>query len=868
MQRLSHKPFTVSWRFLRSAIPVLIVVFLLTGTAQGVVAPTHTDAAGNQIRQQRDLLGQLLRQEDPDGGIETLRWNALGLPTQHINRAGDVERWEYTLRGQVIAHTDFEGRKTRSTYNARQQLSRLERGEAVYRFHWDATGHLLAEQQPDGVEQHYRYGVSGDLIERTDKGKQGSGTKRPERQTRYAYDRNGQLTERHTQTQSTRYTWDNMGRLTAIQKTDRTPTPTEKAVPPTEITFTYDPLGRILSEAGQHGQIKRNWDALAHPESLTLPQGQTLAWQRYGSGHVHGMLFNQEELTGFERDALHREIKRSQGKLQSTKAYDLLGRTRWQKSQYPQSGQFAGKHRATPTADQTHPNNPDPAVLIERSYTYRKAGEVERIDDKHRGQIRLSYDRDGRLLERYRDGAALGYQSERFGWDETDNHYPITGGTTPHPGASAAQALAQERAPTEGNRLLGYLFQKAGIERPEQLDYDPYGRLIARRDEQGKLLQLLHWDEEDQLAAIEDEQGTTLFAYDPLGRRSDKWHQPNDPQKQSSFQQKAREAEKGRSLKHWAEANIIVDGEFRQKAAQTPGTRHTRFIWEGMRLLQEIGQTPDPEGRARPNTHRHANPNTNQRVRTWVYEPDGTGYVPLAAIDQNLNKAGKAGKATIHYIHTDHLGTPQELTDAEGKIEWSADYSAWGERRHSLVLDKDEEAEQRTDCALRFQGQYFDAETGLHYNTFRYYDPGCGRFISPDPINLLGGLNLYQYAPNAANWIDPWGLSCGPTKFHKRTTKEIARLRHNFEKSGGARARFLKGLARKPNAEKMWGAKAVQQMKKGKLPDGMVVHHKKPIFRGGNNRKSNLELMDKADHAARSKDLHWYQEGENPYGLN
>jgi RHS repeat-associated protein len=53
-------------------------------------------------------------------------------------------------------------------------------------------------------------------------------------------------------------------------------------------------------------------------------------------------------------------------------------------------------------------------------------------------------------------------------------------------------------------------------------------------------------------------------------------------------------------------------------------------------------------------------------------------------------------------------------------------------------------------CAL-------DAETGLHYNTLRCYDPGCGRFISPDPINIQGGLNLYQYAPNAANWIDPWG---------------------------------------------------------------------------------------------------------------
>jgi RHS repeat-associated protein len=61
---------------------------------------------------------------------------------------------------------------------------------------------------------------------------------------------------------------------------------------------------------------------------------------------------------------------------------------------------------------------------------------------------------------------------------------------------------------------------------------------------------------------------------------------------------------------------------------------------------------------------------------------------------------------------------------------------------------------------LRFQGQYLDRETGLHYNTFRFYDPDVGRFINQDPIGLNGGLNLYTYAPNPIDWIDPWGLSC------------------------------------------------------------------------------------------------------------
>ncbi len=60
---------------------------------------------------------------------------------------------------------------------------------------------------------------------------------------------------------------------------------------------------------------------------------------------------------------------------------------------------------------------------------------------------------------------------------------------------------------------------------------------------------------------------------------------------------------------------------------------------------------------------------------------------------------------------------------------------------------------------IRFQGQYFDEETGLHYNRFRYYDPGVGEFITQDPIRLLGGYNNYQYVKSPLEWIDPYGLA-------------------------------------------------------------------------------------------------------------
>ncbi|SFO31626.1 RHS repeat-associated core domain-containing protein [Pseudomonas syringae] len=89
------------------------------------------------------------------------------------------------------------------------------------------------------------------------------------------------------------------------------------------------------------------------------------------------------------------------------------------------------------------------------------------------------------------------------------------------------------------------------------------------------------------------------------------------------------------------------------------------------------------------------------------------------------------------------------MTDAEGQIVWQAKYRAWG-AVEKLVVN---EVEQN----LRFQGQYFDAETGLHYNTFRYYDPEIGRFITQDPIGLSGGTNLYLHTFSPNNWIDPLG---------------------------------------------------------------------------------------------------------------
>ena len=123
---------------------------------------------------------------------------------------------------------------------------------------------------------------------------------------------------------------------------------------------------------------------------------------------------------------------------------------------------------------------------------------------------------------------------------------------------------------------------------------------------------------------------------------------------------------------------------------------------------------------------------------------------PLAMID---------GSGAVYYFHCDHLGTPQRLTDASGGVVWSGDYLPFGE------VDVTVEGVVNN---LRFAGQYFDQETGLHYNYHRYYDPGLGRYLRADPwkgdIKKPDTLHPYFYvSSNPINYIDKTGLrkDCG-----------------------------------------------------------------------------------------------------------
>jgi RHS repeat-associated protein len=127
-------------------------------------------------------------------------------------------------------------------------------------------------------------------------------------------------------------------------------------------------------------------------------------------------------------------------------------------------------------------------------------------------------------------------------------------------------------------------------------------------------------------------------------------------------------------------------------------------------------------------------------TREYLY----MGKIRVAMVDVT------GGNALYHYLN-DRLGTPEILTDATGIVAWEAWYEPFGEAHihpSSSVVNN-----------IRLPGQYYDQETGFHYNYHRYYDPKTGRYLTPDPTGLDGGIDLYTYVDcNPINSIDQEGL--------------------------------------------------------------------------------------------------------------
>ena len=249
--------------------------------------------------------------------------------------------------------------------------------------------------------------------------------------------------------------------------------------------------------------------------------------------------------------------------------------------------------------------------------------------------------------------------------------------------------------------------------------YDTVGNLV-RTDDQTKGSRIVG-------NRLTQYQGTS-YRYDPLGNLIEKQHNNGEIQHyRYNADNQLAEAEIHRPGQNTVLYRYRYDPIGRRIAKVHPDGSEIQYLWDGSRLLQEYRK---------------------DRTYTYVYTED-RNYEPLAQIT-TYNDSDNARE--ILYYHNDQIGIPREMTDEEGNIVWSGDYSGWGKLTQESRLKLD------IHQPFRLQNQYYDEETGLHYNFFRYYDPEIGRFTQQDPIGLMGGGNLYQFAPNTMQWVDVLGL--------------------------------------------------------------------------------------------------------------
>ncbi|HAV4443797.1 TPA: type IV secretion protein Rhs, partial [Acinetobacter baumannii] len=327
------------------------------------------------------------------------------------------------------------------------------------------------------------------------------------------------------------------------------------------------------------------------------------------------------------------------------------------------------------------------------------------IRDTRRGNIAYNYDPVGRLLE-----ASSKLGKETFSFDPASN---IIDSYHSHKAQSYSQTT--EEKDYGYNRLVNNVVKEY---LDQQYQYDAYGQLVRQKTSQGDLN--FEWDVYGRMVKSRNSQYTVEYRYDALGRR---------------IQKRSKHHHTGQ------EQNIIYGWDSGTLAYESTEELTKHYIYEKdsfVPMLQavylspiELHQTPDWSDR----------PYNIHRDPLWKNEKQGKEF------------------DDVWFYHCDHLGTPQEMTDHTGAIIWKAEYKAWGECKAEKAKSNFFENSEIISNNIRFQGQYFDEETGLHYNRYRYYSPYIGRFVSKDPIGLLGGHNVYAYAPNSIAWIDPLGLN-------------------------------------------------------------------------------------------------------------
>ncbi|EGM8272926.1 hypothetical protein IIN53_004814, partial [Escherichia coli] len=757
----------------------------------------YTAADGAEWLYRYDERGLLSNITDPAGQTWTQQCDERGLPVSLVSPQGEETRLAYTAQGLLSGifrqderrlgieydhhnrpetltdvmgrehHTEYSGhdlpvkmrgpggQSVRLQWQQHHKLSGLERAETgAEGFRYDRHGNLLAYTDGNGVVWTMEYGPFDLPVARTD----GEGHR-----WQYRYDKDTlQLTEViNPQGESYRYILDNCGRVTeerdwggvvwryrydadglctarvnGLEETilysrDAAGRLAEVITPEGKTQYAYDKSGRLTGIFSPDGTSQRTgYDERGRVNVTT--QGRRAIEYHYPDEHtvIRCILPPEDERDRHPDESLLKTTYRynAAGELTEvilpgdetlTFSRDEAGREVLRHSNRgfacEQGWNAAGQpvsQRAGFFLEETTWGGLLPSLV--REYRYDSAGNVSAVTSRE------DYGRETRReyrLDRNGQVTAVTASGTGLGYGEGDESYGY--GSC---GYLKAQSAGRHRISEETDQYAGgHRLKQAGN---TQYDYDAAGRMVSRtrhRDGYRPETERFRWDSRDQLTGYCSAQGEQWeYRHDASGRRTEK----------------RCDRKKIRFTYLWDGDSIAEIREYRDDKLYS--VRH--LVFNGFELIsQQFSRV------------RQAHPSVAPQ---WVTR-------------------------TNHAV-SDLTGRPLMLFNSEGKTVWRpGQTSLWG---LALSLPADTgypdprgEWDPEADPGLLYAGQWQDAESGLCYNRFRYYEPETGMYLVSDPLGLQGGEQTYRYVPNPLGYIDPLGLAKTSVPAEKISLSDKAR---------------------------------------------------------------------------------------------
>lgn len=751
-----------------------------------------TDASGHESVLQYDDRQLPILHIDSAGGMRSYMYDAQQRTTAEVDEGGNATQWEYDERGNVLAEIRADYSTVRTEYDENSRAVKITDPEnGVWQQEWNERGNLVRQRTPLGLTTQYEYDDKGQLVKVTDaagnvtqlawdsKGYLAAMTDAQGGVTRLEHDARGKLVSQQNpgEPEPTIYVYGARGWLTACIRPGREPVKyaydnrgdviryTDELNQVT--TFEYGGPGKLQSRTSPDGSVTHyHYDTEERLIGITNAVGHTWHLERDAAGKViterdywgntkcygydaAGKLARVEDSAGkvtqVQYDRMGRIVQRScaaeeehfswNDRGQLTEARNATGKVT---REYDADGKLTREQQEQEGFTGTIVNHYDAAGLLHKqqrtmqvgtvrhqqqlTYGYDALGRMQTVQLDNREPVKLSRDKAGRLSQvEFGDGLAhhLSYdEAGRLMRHETHAKQPLYTHTRYGYDALGRQILKVDSHLGEDNYV-----------------YDPLDRIHTHTDPLGKIRQFMHNANGDAiLHESRTEEGGRLICHESgVNWRTDAAGQVVIRSGATNEDQYLEWDEFGRlkSLKprhgHW---HYRYDALGRRLCKQNEANGDcTWFLWEGNRLVGEVQRT----------TGAGAEPEQVFQVRFYVYHQQS--LAPLLMQDSGWQGArDKPAQPKVYAYQSEPNGAPARLCDAQGNTVWEGHYAATGR--------VDYFGDRTVRQTLRLQGQYFDEESGLHYDRQRYFDPLNGQFISLDPAGLRGGLNPYELAPN------------------------------------------------------------------------------------------------------------------------